>query len=77
MPLKKVMTKYRIQQLTPDSLKKIVDVLMDKFELDAVDNVLASNEDELNTDEPTLGQFKYPYKHLLIWSVLLLRYVIL
>ncbi|XP_052073400.1 transient receptor potential cation channel subfamily M member-like 2 isoform X4 [Mytilus californianus] len=71
MPLKKVITKLGMDEtkdMTMEKLSAIVVRLMDKFDYDMGEE---DNDDEEN--EYKRGQFKYPYKQLLIWSTLLLR----
>ncbi|XP_052075160.1 transient receptor potential cation channel subfamily M member-like 2 isoform X1 [Mytilus californianus] len=74
MPLKKVITKLGMEEpkgMTMEKLSAIVVSLMDKFGYDFGEKDVEANDDEENQYEP--GQFKYPYKQLLIWSTLLLR----
>ncbi|XP_071180089.1 transient receptor potential cation channel subfamily M member 8-like isoform X2 [Mytilus edulis] len=74
MPLKKVISKLGMEEpkgMTVKKLSAIMVTLMDKFGYDLYEKDMEANEDEENEYEP--GQFKYPYKQLLIWSTLLLR----
>lgn len=74
MPLKKVISKLGMEEpkgMTVKKLSAIMVTLMDKFGYDLYEKDMEANEDEENEYEA--GQFKYPYKQLLIWSTLLLR----
>jgi hypothetical protein len=75
--MRRVRERMGCEELTPDSLVKIMIQLMDKFDLDMAGEKEEDNEDEDSKREDSKeggGKFKYPYKQLLIWSVLMLRY---
>ena len=74
--MRRVRERMGCEKLTPDNLVKIMVQLMDKFDLDMAGEKEEDNEDEDKREDSKEGggKFKYPYKQLLIWSVLMLRY---